>query len=39
VINVYNKKDSQTVLLKILNSYQVVWVDSQHIKAKPDFRI
>jgi transcription antitermination factor NusG len=39
VINVYNKKDSQKVLLKILNSYQVVWVDSQHIKAKPDFRI
>jgi len=39
VMNVYNKNDSQKVLLKILNSSQVVWVDSQHLKAKPDFRI
>ena len=39
VMNIYDKKDSQKVLLKILNSSQVVWVDSQHLKAKPDFRI
>ena len=39
VMNVCNKKDSQKVLLKILNSSQVAWVDSKHLKAKPDFRL
>ena len=39
VMNVSNKKDSQKVLLKILNSSQVVWVDGEHLLAKPDFRI
>ena len=39
VMNVCNKKDSQKVLLKILNSSQVVWVDSEHLIAKPDFRL
>jgi transcription antitermination factor NusG len=39
VMNVCDKKDSQKVLLKILNSSQVVWVDSKHLEAKPDFRI
>ena len=39
VLNVCNKKDSQKVLLKILNSSQVVWVDSEYLIAKPDFRI
>ncbi len=39
VLNVYNKKDSQKVLLKILNSSQVVWVDSQHLEAKAGFGI
>ena len=39
VLNVCNKKDSQKVLLKILNSSQVVWVDSEHLVAKPYFRI
>jgi len=39
VMSVCNKKDSQKVLLKILNSSQVVWVDSKHLKAKPDFRL
>jgi transcription antitermination factor NusG len=39
VMNVCNKKDSQKVLLKILNSSQVVWVDGKHLEAKPDFMI
>ena len=39
VMNVRNKKDSQKVLLKILNSSQVVWVDGNHLEAKPDFRL
>jgi len=39
VLNVCDKKDSQKVLLKILNSSQVVWVDSEHVIAKPDFRL
>jgi len=39
VMNVSNKKDSQKVLLKILNSSQVVWVDGKHLEAKPDFRL
>ena len=39
VMSVSNKKDSQKVLLKILNSSQVVWVDGEHLLAKPDFRI
>ena len=39
VINVSNKKDSQKVLLKILNSSQVVWVDSKHLEAKVGFGI
>ena len=39
VMNVCNKKDSQKVLLKILNSSQVVWVDGKHLEAKPDFRL
>jgi len=39
VLNVCKKKDSQKVLLKILNSSQVVWVDSKHLRAKSDFRI
>ena len=39
VMDVCNKKDSQKVLLKILNSPQVVWVDSKHLEAKPDFRL
>lgn len=34
VINVLNKKESQKVLLKILNSSQVVWVDSKYLEAK-----
>ena len=34
VMSVYNKKDSQKVLLKILNSSQVVWVDGKHLEAK-----
>ena len=37
VMNVCNKKDSQKVLLKILNSSQVVWVDSKHLEAKVGF--
>ena len=37
VMNVCNKKDSQKVLLKILNSSKVVWVDGKHLEAKPDF--
>ena len=39
VMNVCNKKDSQKVLLKILNSSQVVWVDSKHLEAKVGFGI
>lgn len=39
VLNVCNKKDSQKVLLKILNSSQVIWVDSKHLEAKPGFMI
>jgi len=39
VLNVCNKKDSQKVLLKILNSSQVVWVDSKHLEAKVGFGI
>ena len=39
VMNVCNKKYSNKVLLKILNSPQVVWVDSKYLKAKPDFRL
>ena len=39
VINVCNKKDSQKVLVKILNSSQVVWVDSKHLEAKAGFGI
>ena len=39
VMNVSNKKDSQKVLLKILNSSQVVWVDGKHLETKPDFMI
>ena len=34
VMNVCNKKDSQKVLLKILNSPQVIWVDGKHLIAK-----
>jgi len=37
VMSVCNKKDSQKVLLKILNSSQVVWVDSKHLRAKSGF--
>jgi len=39
VMNVCNKKDSQKVLLKILNSSQVVWVDGKHLEAKLGFMI
>ena len=37
VMNVSNKKDSQKVLLKILNSSQVVWVDSKYLEIKSGF--
>jgi len=39
VLSVCNKKDSQKVLLKILNSSQVVWVDGKHLEAKLGFMI
>lgn len=39
VINVSSKKDSQKVLLKILNSSQVVWVQSKYLQAQSGFRI
>ena len=39
VMNVCNKKESQKVLLKILNSSQVVWVDGKHLEVKSDFGI
>ena len=39
VLNVCNKKDSQKVLLKILNSSQVIWVDGKHLIAKPGLGI
>ena len=39
VINVSNKKDGQKALLKILNSSQVVWVDSKHLEVKLRFGI
>ena len=39
VMNVCNKKDSQKVLLKILNSSKVVWVDGKHLEAKAGFGI
>ena len=39
VINVSNKKDGQKVLLKILNSSQVVWVDGKHLEVNLRFGI
>lgn len=39
VLNVCSKKDSQKVLLKILNSSQVIWVDGKHLEAKAGFMI
>lgn len=32
VIDIKNKKDSQKLLLKILNSSQVIWVDGKHVQ-------
>ena len=37
VIDVCNKKDAQKVLLKILNSSHVVWVDGKYLEAKLRF--
>ena len=39
VLNVCNMKDSQKVLLKILNSSQVVWLESKHLEVKAGFGI
>ena len=37
VISLHNRKDSQKVLLKILNSSNVVWIDSKYVELKPGF--
>lgn len=39
VINVLNKKDSQILLLKILNSSQTIWVNGKHVETKQELKI
>ena len=34
VINVFNKKESQKLLIKILNSSHVLWVDGKYLEQK-----